>query len=205
MRSTVIQRILDSTPIHVIESVNANVNKNLKESKMEVRLTPLKKAAYFAISKHGNQMYKKLPYFYHLEQVVQTLEFFGYGTEENILIAGYLHDIIEDTPTSYNELVQNFNIEVAEIVYAVTDELGKNRKERKLRTMPKIKANRKAIVVKLADRITNVSSGGELNDMYIQEYKQFREDLYNTFESDERVHAMWRHLDAILLTGAQNV
>ena len=166
---------------------------------MEVRLTPTKKAAYFAISRHGNQTYKKLPYFYHLEQVVQALEFFGYGADEDIIIAGYLHDVMEDTATSYNDIVQNFNKEVAEIVYAVTDELGKNRKERKLKTIPKIKANRKAIVVKLADRIVNVSSGGELNDMYIQEYKQFREDLYNSFESDERVHKMWKHLDSILL------
>jgi len=166
---------------------------------MQVKLTPFKKASYFAISKHGNQTYKGLPYFYHLEQVVQTLNYFGYESDEIIITAGYLHDIIEDTPTSYNELVKDFGEEVSDIVYAVTDELGKNRKERKLKTIPKIKANRKAIIVKLADRIANVSSGGEFNDMYVQEYKQFREDLYNSFESDERVHAMWRHLDSILL------
>ena len=40
--------------------------------------------------------------------------------DENILIAGLLHDTLEDTETTYEELVENFSKEVADIVQEVS-------------------------------------------------------------------------------------
>ena len=120
-----------------------------------LRVTKVKEAAYLAISLHGTQTYDKHPYYYHLEQVVDVLKEFEF-TEDKYIISGYLHDVMEDTAISYNDIKNQFGEDIAEIVYAVTDELGRNRKERKAKTYPKIRANPDAIIIKLADRIANV-------------------------------------------------
>jgi guanosine-3',5'-bis(diphosphate) 3'-pyrophosphohydrolase len=59
---------------------------------MRKRLTLIDEARYFAIAAHGNQMYEDLPYYYHLEEVVEVLREFGY-TEDKYIISGYLHDV----------------------------------------------------------------------------------------------------------------
>ena len=160
-----------------------------------IRLTLVKEAAYFAISAHGNQTYDGYPYYYHLEEVVDILREFGF-TEDKYIISGYLHDAMEDTAVSYNDIKEKFGIEVAEIVYAVTDELGRNRKERKAKTYPKIKENKDAIIVKLGDRISNMRNsllkGHKMSDMYIKEYKEFRSALDT---NDWTLDGLWGELD----------
>ena len=88
---------------------------------------------------HINQIYDIYPYIYHIKQVVKVAEELGY--DESIIIACILHDTLEDTALSYNDIKKAFGEEIAEIVYAVTDELGRNRLERKQKTYPKIRAN----------------------------------------------------------------
>lgn len=162
------------------------------------RITKVKEAAYTAISSHGMQTYDEHPYYYHLEQVVDVLKEFGF-TDEKYVISGYLHDILEDTAISYNDIKKQFGEEVAEIVYAVTDELGKNRKERKSKTYPKIKANSDAIIVKLADRIANVRNSiknkPHMAEMYFKELESFKDALYipNT-----EAEYMWNELFRIV-------
>ena len=145
------------------------------------RITLVKEAAYFAIAAHGNQTYDGYPYYYHLEEVVEILREFGF-TEDVYIIAAYLHDILEDTAVSYNDIKKKFGEEVAEIDFALSDELGRNRKERKAKTLPKIAANNKAIVVKLGDRISNMRNslkkGHRMSDMYLKEYDEFKSALY---------------------------
>lgn len=160
-----------------------------------IRLTLVKEAAYFAISAHGNQTYDGYPYYYHLEEVVDILREFGY-TDDKYIISGYLHDTLEDTAMSYNDIKKRFGVEIAEIVYAVTDELGRNRKDRKEKTYPKIKANKDAIIVKLADRIYNMRNsflkGHKMSDLYLKEYNGFRSALdTNDYELD----GLWIELD----------
>ena len=103
---------------------------------------------------------------------------------------------MEDTAVSYNDIKEKFGIEVAEIVYAVTDELGRNRKERKAKTYPKIKENKDAIIVKLGDRISNMRNsllkGHKMSEMYIKEYKEFRSALDT---NDWTLDGLWGELD----------
>ncbi len=80
-----------------------------------IRITLVKEAAYFAISAHGNQTYDGYPYYFHLEEVVEVLREFGF-TEDTYIMAGYLHDALEDTAVSYNDIKNKFGIDVAEIV-----------------------------------------------------------------------------------------
>jgi (p)ppGpp synthase/HD superfamily hydrolase len=88
-----------------------------------------------------------------------------------------LHDILEDTPLSYNDVKKEFGEKVADIVYDVTDELGKNRKERKERTYPKIRANHDAILVKICDRIANANNSKKLNKRMFEMYKKEHRDF----------------------------
>ena len=152
-----------------------------------------------ALLAHHNQKYDIFPYEKHLRDVVRIIQKF-FGDDETLIISAWLHDSIEDTYLTYNKIKQVFGIEVAEIVFAVTDELGRNRAERHDKTLPKIQAaGWKAIAVKLADRIANVEhsvkSNHELFDMYRREYAEFSHALYS--ESQE-VKPMWDYIHCLM-------
>jgi len=151
-----------------------------------------KEAQNVAIKAHGNQDYDGMfTYDKHLEDVVLVLKRFGYSGK--YIVAGWLHDVIEDGALSYNKIKNYFGEEVADMVYDVTDELGKNRKEKKVKTLPKTGANPDAIIVKLADRIANIEHGGKV-DMYKKEYNEFCKYLRHEGHAIE----MWECLDKLL-------
>ena len=153
-----------------------------------------KEARMVAVKAHSNQSYDEIfPYEKHLDDVVDVLKRFGFSGK--FIVAGLLHDSIEDDGISYNDIRKYFGIEVAEMVYCVTDEVGRNRREKKEKTLPKTASNPNAIILKLADRIANIEHGGKI-DMYNKEYNEFRGALYlNTPEDGKK---MWEHLDSLL-------
>lgn len=161
----------------------------------ESDLDPLRFAKFFAATKHGDQKYGVLPYTHHLAQVEAVLRRFkGEFIHENMLVAAWLHDVIEDTGTKLKEIEELFGPKVTELVGAVTNEPGPNRKVRAALTYPKIRACVGATALKLADRIANVENGGKLVDMYRKEHEDFRRGLYCPGRHEE----MWAHLDALL-------
>jgi (p)ppGpp synthase/HD superfamily hydrolase len=153
-----------------------------------------REARMVAVRAHSSQTYDEIfPYEKHLDDVVDVLKRFGYSGK--YIIAGYLHDILEDTGLSFNDIKRLFNEEIAEMVYCVTDELGRNRKEKKSKTLPKTASNPDAIILKLADRIANIEHGGKI-DMYAKEYQEFKGVLFlNTPDSAKK---MWEHLEKLL-------
>lgn len=138
-----------------------------------------KEALVFARNVHKGQRYGTIPYFLHVLEVKAIAE--KHSAPSEVLIACILHDTIEDTDTTYNDIKKIFGMEVAEIVYAVTDELGKNRKERKRKTYPKIRKDIRAVIVKLCDRIANVrhSKTGTHGhySMYARENEEFLKSI----------------------------
>lgn len=158
-------------------------------------------AAYeYAVLQHGSQLYDGRPYAYHLTAVVSVLERFGF-TEPDIRAAAWLHDVVEDTDAAIDDIIAAFGSRVGELVWVVTSEPGKNRKERNTLTYPKIRATAGALVLKLADRIANVehslTGDGRLLGMYRKEHwapQGFRESLYEPGVADD----MWAHLDRLL-------
>lgn len=153
-----------------------------------------KEARMVSIQAHGNQTYDEIfPYHKHLDDVVDVLKRFGFSGK--YIVAGYLHDIIEDTALSYNKVKKYFGLEVAEMVFCVTDELGRDRAEKKKKTLPKTASNPDAIVIKLADRIANIEHGGKV-DMYIKEYEEFKGALFLNTPKDALL--MWDYLDTQL-------
>jgi len=148
----------------------------------------------FASKYHKGQWYGSKPYMYHLKKVSDVAMDCKY-TDKSILMSCLLHDIIEDTEITYKDVKENFGEEVAEIVYCVTDELGRNRKERKSKTYKKIRNNPKSIVVKLCDRISNIteSMGSEnynlkLMKMYLDEHN----DFVNGINNEDSLDLTWK-------------
>lgn len=153
----------------------------------------------YAILQHGSQLYDGRPYSYHLEAVSAVLERFGHMSPE-LRAAAWLHDVVEDTEATAEDVSASFGRRVGELVWAVTSEPGKNRKERNALTYPKIRATAGATVLKLADRIANVehslTGDGRLLGMYKKEHPAFKAALYVPGEDED----LWAHLDSLLAT-----
>ena len=142
-------------------------------------MNTIEKAREFAARCHGVQLYGKVPYIKHLEDVYRIAK--SITTNENIHIAAFLHDVIEDTKCTYQDVVAKFGKEVAELVYAVTDEIGRNRVERKEKTYPKIAESADAITLKICDRLANFEAAHDNNynkyEMYSEEHFEFCVEL----------------------------
>ena len=168
-----------------------------------MRLDPLRHVKFFAAVKHGDQKYSGgLPYTHHLAAVEAvarrfwaTGELLGPISSTDFFTACWLHDVVEDTPTKLKEVEEMFGSDVANLVGAVTNEPGENRKIRAALTYPKIRqAGYAAVGLKLCDRIANVEAGGKLVDMYRKEHEDFKRALYTPDENE----TLWRHLDELL-------
>ena len=123
----------------------------------------IKKAIYFAALRHDGQYRKgtKVPYFAH--PVLVAFCVFKYSTDENLLAAAILHDILEDCPTvTKTELQKLFGSKVSKIVVEVSSINKKNKhqnwKEKKRAYLNQIKKiSRNGLIVVAADKITNMS------------------------------------------------
>lgn len=170
----------------------------------------LTSAEYMSQVAHAGQLYHNpqtgvaMPYSAHCGMVVGVLKRFGMNDDE-MLCAAHLHDTIEDTTMSYNDIRKEHGEGVAELVFAVSSELGRNRKERNAKTYPKIRASERATILKLADRIANVefgtANGGKVQ-MYAEEFPEFFKGIWvepKTETSDSQVLTrMWAHLRLLL-------
>jgi guanosine-3',5'-bis(diphosphate) 3'-pyrophosphohydrolase len=121
----------------------------------------LLKAIAFSAEKHRAQRRKgpgDIPYINHPLQVAQTLWETGGVRDVATLLAAVLHDTLEDTQTTPDELRHLFGEEVLSIVEEVTDDKALPKETRKLLQIehaPHISA--KAKLVKLADKICNLA------------------------------------------------
>ena len=117
-------------------------------------------AAHFAAIKHKSQRRKdvdKTPYINHPLALANVLAVECDIDDVEVICGALLHDTIEDTDTSEDELVQAFGETIAQIVVEVTDDksLPKlERKEAQVSHSPHI--SHRAKLVKLADKICNL-------------------------------------------------
>lgn len=118
------------------------------------------KAVAFAADKHRNQRRKDAeasPYINHPIALANVLANEGGVEDVTVLCAAVLHDTIEDTETTSEELQAIFGPKVALVVMEVTDDksLEKSlRKQRQVEHAPHI--SKEAKLVKLADKISNL-------------------------------------------------
>ncbi len=117
-------------------------------------------AADFAARMHTNQRRKDAdasPYINHPIRVAETLWRTGGVHDPAVLVAAILHDTIEDTEATYENLLEEFGTEIAGIVQEVSDDKSLDKQVRKqlqIEHAPFI--SDKAKLVKLADKICNV-------------------------------------------------
>jgi len=121
---------------------------------------PLLKAISFAADKHRNQKRKDQeasPYINHPIAVAAVLADEGNVDDESILMAAILHDTVEDTETTFEELENLFGVEVAGIVRELTDDKSLLKEVRKeLQIEHAAYASFRAKQVKIADKICNI-------------------------------------------------
>ncbi|WP_068471108.1 HD domain-containing protein [Candidatus Protochlamydia phocaeensis] len=117
-------------------------------------------AIAFAADKHRNQQRKDLnqtPYIIHPIEVADQLLVIGQVRDSDIIIAALLHDTIEDTNTSYQEITQKFGRRVADFVQEVTDDKSLPKEERKrLQIVDAPHKSAGAAQIKLSDKLCNL-------------------------------------------------
>lgn len=167
-------------------------------------MTVAKKAKEFAIKAHSdiNQKYHNGPYSVHLEDVVRTFHLFKHLIPEEdwdeVEAGCWVHDVLEDTPLSWNDIRKAVNENVADYSYALQNEKGKIRKEKaNAKYYDEMRVFKHAAFVKLCDRISNVSfskiNGSTMYNTYQKEHLFMVQHLY-----DGRYEEMWTALSHLI-------
>ena len=135
----------------------------LKKNFSEAEFQELKAAYDFSAAAHeGQKRQTGEPYFIHPCAVVNVLVDLGFD-DVSTLVAAFLHDVLEDTPVTSDELEQKFGKEVLELVEGVTklDKIkfvsAEDEQAENLRKMFFAMAkDYRVIIIKLADRLHNM-------------------------------------------------
>ncbi|MEM7255441.1 MAG: HD domain-containing protein [Pseudomonadota bacterium] len=123
-------------------------------------LLTLVEALSFSADRHRTQTRKDAensPYINHPIEVLRTLIAVGKITDTNVLAAALLHDTVEDTDATHEELSAQFGDTIAGIVAEVTDDQSLRSDERKRLQVERTPyASPEAKLVKLGDKIANI-------------------------------------------------
>jgi guanosine-3',5'-bis(diphosphate) 3'-pyrophosphohydrolase len=161
----------------------------------------------YAIAKHGDQKYGKDPYSVHLLAVAQIVHILGRPNDawvDSVIAAALLHDSLEDTNATEDEIRQLFGKEVSDIVKACTKtDKDLCRRCSFKRTVKSLKTTDWALPVKLADRLVNMQKSlaersSHLN-MYVREYAEFKSLLWSEGSYPE----FWHELDKAFEAGVE--
>jgi (p)ppGpp synthase/HD superfamily hydrolase len=143
-------------------------------------MSTLHEAIIFASRKHDIQKRKgtNIPYFSHCAEVMQILT--ANGCSEKTIIAGVLHDVLEDTETSPYELTEKFGKEVFDIVNAESEDKSLPWKERKQATITHMtSAPLEVKQVCCADKLANLRS-------IAADLKSIGEELWERFNAPKK-------------------
>ena len=141
-----------------IEDVISTTKKNNRRSDSKL----IKKAFEYAKAHHGDQLRRSgEPYIVHPVQVAYILS--TLGLDDSTICAALLHDVVEDTSATKEDLAQNFSVEIAELVDGVT-KLSKlqyaSMEEQQVENYRKMflamGKDIRVILIKLADRLHNM-------------------------------------------------
>ena len=166
----------------------------IKEQKIVHKIINAKK---FAEKAHADQMYGECSYIRHLDMVSMMVAPWG----ENAQVLAYLHDVVEDTEVTIQDIKDNFGQYMADCVELVTDCEGPNRKERKKKTNEKLSKvdldiYPDVLIVKPGDRVINMgmcigTRNKSLFRMYKNENEEFKKAVYRPGLCDK----LWSILD----------
>ncbi|MGI6727826.1 MAG: RelA/SpoT family protein [Anaerovoracaceae bacterium] len=168
-------------------------------------IEPLKRAYCKAEQVHEGQLRKSgEDYIIHPLAVVKILA--NLGMDENTLIAGLLHDTVEDTPYTQEDLKKDFGEEVALLVDGVT-KLGslvyENKEERQAENLRKMflamSKDIRVLIIKLADRLHNLRTINYMNEEQIRDKCKETLEIYAPLASRLGIFTMKFELEDIAL------
>jgi (p)ppGpp synthase/HD superfamily hydrolase len=157
----------------------------------------------YAISCHRdvNQRYQDKPYEFHLKMVVEIAERFIHlipeKDREDVIAGCWVHDVIEDTGKTYNDVKKATNETIAEYAFALTNEKGRNREERANHAYYSgIDRYKHATFIKLCDRYANMKyskdTGSTMFKMYQKEMDSFAWHL-----KSHKYEELWTALETL--------
>ena len=141
-------------------------------------------AIIFATKAHNGQKRKgtDLPYIIHPLEVIQILS--SVSASEDVLIAGVLHDVLEDTKITYDTLVKTFGKDIAQIVKECTASKTSTWIIQKEKTIDKLRnTSTNTAMVLCADKLSNLRS-------IIYDLSQESENFWNRF-SERKEKVIW--------------
>jgi GTP pyrophosphokinase len=177
----------------------------LREINPNINMELIKKAYQKAESYHEGQLRKSgEPYLVHPVEVAKILA--ELGMDENTIIAGLLHDTVEDTPYSEEALKADFGEEVALLVNGVT-KLGslvyESKEERQAENLRKMflamSKDIRVLIIKLADRLHNLRTINYMDDDQIREKCKETLEIYAPLASRLGIYTMKFELEDIAL------
>ncbi len=146
----------------------------------------IQRAADFAAKAHAGALRKgsNMPYIVHPKEVAAIVAVMT--TDPEVIAAAYLHDVIEDTSVSYEELVENFGRRVADLVLAESEDKSRTWMERKQATIDQLRvARRENKLIAFGDKLSNLrSTAGD--------YLAFGDAIWEKFrQKDKAMHAWY--------------
>lgn len=163
------------------------------------------KALHFGETKHKGQIRKgsKLPYFTHPLRVADRVSHFKTSKNlENLLCAALLHDTLEDTETSYEEIETEFNPMIASIVKELTSDdvilkqMGKN----EYLKQKMVQLSSYGLFLKLVDRLDNICDAPR--EKYVHDTVDMmgyiRKNAHITASQDRVITAILKKCEEIL-------
>lgn len=159
----------------------------------------LKKALDVAYEQHKDQYRKginKARYIYHPLEVATIVSQLTY--DENIIIAALLHDTVEDTDYSLEEIRKEFGDDVMHLVDIETEDIDKSVsrvltwKDRKSQFVERLRNDKdeRAYLIVLADKLANLRS------LY-REYILLGEDAFNQFNMKDKSEHKWYYTSVL--------
>ena len=143
----------------------------------------IQKAIIFATLKHLKQKRKgtEIPYIVHPMEVMQILT--DLDCSENTIIAGILHDTLEDTETTPEEILKEFGEDVLSLVKLESEDKSKTWKERKQETINHLKTAMLDVkLICFADKLSNLRSiyrdNLDIGDKIWDRFNATKEDLH---------------------------
>jgi GTP diphosphokinase / guanosine-3',5'-bis(diphosphate) 3'-diphosphatase len=171
-------------PSEPVEQLFADLEARLRELRPQEDLQPLERAYRFAAERHrGQKRVSGEPYMIH--PLLVTRQLAEMQMDMTCLETGLLHDVVEDTSATIEEIRKNFGEEVARCVDGVT-KLSKldlaSREERQAESVRKMLLamveDIRVILVKLADRLHNMRTLGSLPREKQERIAQETIDIY---------------------------
>ena len=154
-----------------------------KEVKKNNKL--LNDAIVFATCCHKGQVRKStnIPYILHPLEVMEILH--SMKAHTNLLIAGLLHDTLEDTSVTSEEISQKFGEEVAFLVGECSEDKTKSWKDRKQHTITSVAtASLDVKKLVLADKLSNIRA-------IVSDYKAIGNNLWKRFNAPKEMQAWY--------------